>query len=144
MELLDHAADVLRVADPIAAVPAQLADGGPGASPARRPLAHERVRFVGEPVAAVVAQTLQQALDAAEAVFVDYEELPAATSVADALPHIGLDSGDIAAAAERLQRFAPYLAAVFPDTAAANGLIESPLRPIAAMQAALDTALPGR
>ena len=68
---------------------------------------------------------------------------PATTSVADALPHIGLDSGDIAAAAERLQRFAPYLAAVFPDTAAANGLIESPLRPIAAMQAALDTALPG-
>ena len=54
-----------------------------------------------------------------------------------------LDGGDIAAAAARLQRFAPYLAAVFPDTAAANGLIESPLRPIAAMQAALDTALPG-
>ena len=68
---------------------------------------------------------------------------PAITSVADALPHVGLDGGDIAAAAARLQRFAPYLAAVFPETAAANGLIESPLRPIAAMQAALDTALPG-
>ncbi|MBS0509363.1 MAG: xanthine dehydrogenase family protein molybdopterin-binding subunit, partial [Proteobacteria bacterium] len=61
------------------------ADGGPGASPARRALAHERVRFVGEPVAAVVAETLQQALDAAEAVLVDYEELPAITHAAGAL-----------------------------------------------------------
>ncbi|MCJ0765533.1 xanthine dehydrogenase family protein molybdopterin-binding subunit [Variovorax terrae] len=55
----------------------QRADGAPGASPPRRALAHERVRFVGEPVAAVVAETMQQARDAAEAVFVDYEELPA-------------------------------------------------------------------
>ena len=36
----------------------------------------ERVRFVGEAVALVVAETLQQARDAAEAVAVDYEELP--------------------------------------------------------------------
>lgn len=81
------------------------ADGGPGASPARRPLAHEQVRFVGEPVAAVVAQTLQQALDAAEAVFVDYEELPAATSVADALapgaPQLTPQAPDNIAAAMR-------------------------------------------
>ena len=49
------------------------AGGAPGATPARRPLAHERVRFVGEPVAIVVAGTLQQARDAAEAVAVEYE-----------------------------------------------------------------------
>ncbi len=61
------------------------ADGSPGATPVRWPLAHERVRFVGEAVAAVVAETLQQARDAAEAVFVDYEELPAVVTIADAL-----------------------------------------------------------
>ena len=60
------------------------ADGKPGATAERRPLAHERVRFVGEAVVAVVAETLQQARDAAEAVQVDYEDLPAVTTVADA------------------------------------------------------------
>lgn len=51
-------------------------DGKPASGPPRLALAHERVRFVGEPVAAVVAETLQQARDAAEAVYVEYEELP--------------------------------------------------------------------
>ncbi|MBS0426386.1 MAG: xanthine dehydrogenase family protein molybdopterin-binding subunit, partial [Proteobacteria bacterium] len=37
------------------------ADGSDGATAPRRVLAHERVRFVGEPVVAVVAETLQQA-----------------------------------------------------------------------------------
>jgi len=60
------------------------ADGSPAVSPARRVLAHERVRFVGEAVAAVVAQTLQQARDAAEAVMVDYDELPMVVDVNDA------------------------------------------------------------
>ncbi|MBN9409958.1 MAG: xanthine dehydrogenase family protein molybdopterin-binding subunit [Burkholderiales bacterium] len=61
------------------------ADGSPGTSPPRRALAHERVRFVGEPVAAVVAETLQQARDAAEAVMVDYEELPAVVDMRQAI-----------------------------------------------------------
>ncbi len=60
-------------------------DGSPGASPARQVLAAERVRFVGEPVAIVVAQTLEQARDAAEAVWVEYEDLPAASDVRQAL-----------------------------------------------------------
>ncbi len=60
------------------------ADGSPGVSPVRRVLAHERVRFVGEAVAAVVAQTLQQARDAAEAVMVDYDELPMVVDMKDA------------------------------------------------------------
>lgn len=60
------------------------ADGSPGASPPRRILAHERVRFVGEAVAMVIAETLEQARDAAEAVFVDYEELPHAVTLDDA------------------------------------------------------------
>jgi carbon-monoxide dehydrogenase large subunit len=52
------------------------ADGGDCASAPRFAMAHERARFVGEAVAAVVAETVQQARDAAEAVAVDYEELP--------------------------------------------------------------------
>ena len=57
------------------------ADGSRSATPARLALAHERVRFVGEPVAAVVASSLQQARDAAEAIQVDYEELPMVVDV---------------------------------------------------------------
>ena len=43
---------------------------------ARTLLASDKVRYVGEPVAAVVAETWQQATDAAEMVFVDVEFLP--------------------------------------------------------------------
>jgi carbon-monoxide dehydrogenase large subunit len=39
-------------------------------------LASEVVRFVGEPVVAIVSETREQGVDAAEAVFVDYEPLP--------------------------------------------------------------------
>ncbi len=39
-------------------------------------LASDRVRFVGEPVAVVVSETRNQGIDAAESVFIDYEELP--------------------------------------------------------------------
>ncbi|MDB5892629.1 MAG: carbon monoxide dehydrogenase [Rhodoferax sp.] len=60
------------------------ADGSPAATPPHRVLAHERVRFVGEAVVLVVAETLEQARDAAEAVFVDYEELPMVVDMAEA------------------------------------------------------------
>ncbi len=60
-------------------------DGQPAATAARCPLAFGRVRFVGEPVVAIVADTEQQAKDAAEAVVVDYEELPCAVTLQDAL-----------------------------------------------------------
>lgn len=43
------------------------------------PLAHGRARFVGEPVAFVVAETAQLAKDAAELVNVEYETLPSVT-----------------------------------------------------------------
>ncbi len=48
-------------------------------------LAAERVRFVGEPVALIVAQTLDEARDAAEAIEIDYDMLPAVVTIADAL-----------------------------------------------------------
>lgn len=51
-------------------------DGEPGATAKRYALAHETVRFVGEAVAAIVADTREAATDAAEAVMVEYEELP--------------------------------------------------------------------
>jgi carbon-monoxide dehydrogenase large subunit len=60
------------------------AGGAPGATPPRRVLAHERVRHVGEAVAMVVAQTMQQARDAAEAVYVEYDELPHVVGLTDA------------------------------------------------------------
>ena len=53
------------------------AGGRPPASALRRALAMGVVRFVGEAVVAVVARTREQARDAAEAVGVDYDELPA-------------------------------------------------------------------
>ncbi|HXF79923.1 MAG TPA: xanthine dehydrogenase family protein molybdopterin-binding subunit [Usitatibacter sp.] len=58
------------------------ADGSPCASPPRRALAHERVRYVGEPVAAVVAESREAAREAADLVMVDYDILP---SVVDTL-----------------------------------------------------------
>ncbi len=51
----------------------------------RPPLAVDVVRFVGEPVAVVVATERALAVDAAEAVFVDYEPLPVYTTVEEAL-----------------------------------------------------------
>lgn len=59
-------------------------DGSPGATPPRHVLAHERVRYVGEAVAAVVAETRYAALDAVDAVMVDYEDLGAVVDVATA------------------------------------------------------------
>lgn len=48
-------------------------------------LAEHKVRYVGEPVAVVVASTREQAVDAAERVVVEYDELPAVMSTHDAL-----------------------------------------------------------
>ncbi|MBV2206105.1 MAG: D-serine ammonia-lyase [Pseudomonas sp.] len=55
---------------------------------------------------------------------------PAIAPVATALADVGLTAEDVAATSARLQRFAPYLAKVFPETAAAGGIIESPLVPL--------------
>jgi carbon-monoxide dehydrogenase large subunit len=60
-------------------------DGSPMKTPPRPSLAKGKVRYVGEAVACVVAETAVQAKDAAEAVELDIEELPAVTSPAAAL-----------------------------------------------------------
>jgi carbon-monoxide dehydrogenase large subunit len=53
------------------------ADGRTTVTPPRHALAHEAARFVGEAVAAVVAESREAARDALEAIVVDFEELPA-------------------------------------------------------------------
>ncbi|MBO9430071.1 xanthine dehydrogenase family protein molybdopterin-binding subunit [Sulfitobacter sp. R18_1] len=59
--------------------------GQPMQEPKHPVLAHEKVRHVGEPIAAVVAETLAQARDAAEAIVVDIDELPAVVNMKDAV-----------------------------------------------------------
>ena len=61
------------------------ADGSAIASATRTILATNKVRFVGEIVAAVVADSVFHAKNAAEAVIVSYKELPAAVTLEDAL-----------------------------------------------------------
>ncbi len=66
-------------------------DGSPMAEPPHPVLAQGKVRHVGDPVVAVLAETRQQAKDAAELIEIDYEDLPGTASVLDALkPGAGL------------------------------------------------------
>ncbi len=59
--------------------------GQPMLEPKHPILAHGKVRHVGEPIAAVVADTLEQARDAAEALVVDIDELPAVIDMKEAV-----------------------------------------------------------
>lgn len=52
---------------------------------------------------------------------------PAVVPAHEALTDVGLDAQDVADASARLQRFAPYIASVFPETTRTQGIIESPL-----------------
>lgn len=72
-------------------------------------------------------------------------QAPATRALAD----VGLGPQDVAAASARFRRFAPLIAELFPATAAAGGLIESPLREVPRLQVAMArrlgrAALPGR
>jgi len=62
----DYAADGLAM--PKAAMPRRKADGSPMFAPQRPALVIDRVRYVGDPVAIVIAESLAQAKDAAELV----------------------------------------------------------------------------
>ena len=61
------------------------ADGSPTAAPPQHALAVEAVRYVGEAVAAVIAESVAAARDAAEAIDIDYEPLPMVVSMTDAV-----------------------------------------------------------
>jgi carbon-monoxide dehydrogenase large subunit len=78
-----------QAASGVPVIPAQAAikqaDGSPIALPPRPPLATDRVRFVGDCIAMVVAETARQAWDALELIAVEYAPLPAVADLATAL-----------------------------------------------------------
>lgn len=74
-------------------------DGSAIFKPFRPVLAEQTVRYVGEPVAFVVADTLAAAHDAAEMVMIDYEELPSTSNLHQSLqgtPEIWAECNNIA------------------------------------------------
>jgi len=66
-------------------LPLKSRDGSPIRYTPRPALAADKVRFVGDPVACVVAETVVQAKDAAEAVTINIEPLPVVLKPADAV-----------------------------------------------------------
>jgi carbon-monoxide dehydrogenase large subunit len=79
-------------------LPRKRRDGSPMYLPHRPALAHERAMLVGDPVAFIVAETLDLAKDAAERVIVDYEALPSLTATdrvkAPGAPKLWADCAD--------------------------------------------------
>jgi len=65
-------------------VPFKNRDGSEMKKPKRHSLMSDKVRFLGDPLAVVVAETFAQARDAAEAVEVDIDALPAVTRASEA------------------------------------------------------------
>jgi len=74
----------------------------------------------------------------------DYQEtfwfMPHRYSLTEALEKVGLTAEDVSEAEARLERFAPYLAKVFPETQLQHGKIESDIVEIPKMQQALSSA----
>lgn len=78
------AADITELGVLRCVTPRHRRDGQPLTQTPWRMLAGDTVRYVGDPVACVVAETLAQAQDAAEAIAVDYAPLPAVTASIEA------------------------------------------------------------
>ena len=90
-------ADDLEAAGVKLAMMAQLLpgrDGKPGADPMRPVLAKGRVRFVGEAIAVIVAETMAQARDAADLIAFDYDDLGPHIEVAAGGPVIHPEAPD--------------------------------------------------
>src|SRR5436305_8193558 len=118
-------------------------DGTPMLEPVRHALATDKVRYVGEAVAAVIAETVAQAKDAAEAAGVGIERLPAVTEPSaatapagprlydDVPENVGLDFhfGDSAAVAEALARAAHVTRLELRS----NRIVVNPIEPRAAL-----------
>ncbi len=83
--LTGHHPDVAKLSLQFPVVQRKRRDGSVVPVCAQPHLATDRVRYVGDYVAFVVADTVAQAKDAAELIVVDYEELPAVVSTADAV-----------------------------------------------------------
>jgi carbon-monoxide dehydrogenase large subunit len=93
-------------------------------------LALDTVRHVGDPVAVVIAQTLAQAKDAAEAVEVDYESLPAVTDVREG--EVAFDIG-LGQSREKVERALETAAHVTRLELVNNRLVANPIEPRAAL-----------
>jgi carbon-monoxide dehydrogenase large subunit len=118
-------------------------NGAATKEPAHPPLVQGKVRHVGDPIAFVVAENLTQARNAAEAVMVDYEVLPAVAGVLDALKPgapavfddipdnvcVDWDLGD-AQATERAFKKAAHVARL---SLVNNRLVGNPMEPRAAI-----------
>jgi carbon-monoxide dehydrogenase large subunit len=80
-------------------LPLRNADGSPLFAPPRPILARGRVRFVGEPLAVVIAEDLHVARDAAELIDVDIEPLPAVAdpeaAIGEAAPRLHGDHANL-------------------------------------------------
>ena len=121
--------------------------GGKGAAPERPVLARERLRFVGEPVAMVVAESLDAARDAAELIVLDYDELPAHVTLAPGGPlihaeapdNIGVDYalGDAGAVARAIDAAAHVVTMEIED----NRVMVAPMEPRGAWAAVEDGRL---
>ncbi len=109
-------------------------DGQPPVPPARHALAPQSVRFVGEAVAMVVAESRAQALDAMEAIAVDYDPLPAQIDPAAGIIAV-YRNGD-SAKAEKAFAAAAHVVEIDLEN---NRLVANPLEPRAAT-AMLDEA----
>jgi carbon-monoxide dehydrogenase large subunit len=68
---------------PKANMPRKRPDGKPMFAPQRPPLVTDRVRYVGDPVVMVIAETLAEAKDAAELVNIDYDPIRSVTLTED-------------------------------------------------------------
>lgn len=130
------------VADGLGTIPPAVALPGRGGKAmvggAMPPLAVDRVRYAGEPIAIVVADTAVQAQDAAEAVIIDLVELPAASDVEramasgapaicrDAPDNVALDwtDGDATAVAAAFARAAHVERVRLRDTRLAPAALE--------------------
>jgi carbon-monoxide dehydrogenase large subunit len=118
-------------------------DGTPMLQPVRHALATGKVRYVGEAIAAVIAETVAQAKDAAEAAEVDIEALPAVTEPSaatapgaprlydDVPENVGLDFhfGDSPAVAEAFARAAHVTRLELRS----NRIVVNPIEPRAAL-----------
>ncbi len=87
---------------------------------------------------------LADMMELQEVFWLNDAKIPAAQAIGQA----ELSMADILDAEARLRRFASYFQAAFPETRAAGGILESPLRPIDTMKQWLEqdsgTAIPGR
>lgn len=130
------------VADGLGAIRPAASFSGRGGKPmfgaAMPPLAVDRVRYVGEPIAIVVAETAAQAQDAVEALIVDLDELPASSDVERAMApeaqpiwpeapdNVALDwtDGDAAAVESAFARAAHVASVRLLDTRLAPSALE--------------------